>query len=128
MKPIQRGRGGHKSHYIINAARQSATIFSTTKSNFIFLIAEARCNFHNELFDSVEAQRNSGIEEWDFCTKSRRNPTSAIEILQRNIAFFAILDRNRVNNLLKKADIYEYYDRYRTKLSSMFPQCFKIKN
>ena len=62
--------------------------------NFIFLIAEAQRNFCNELFDSVEAQRNSAIAERDFRTKSKRNLTSAIEILQRNIAFFAILDKN----------------------------------
>ena len=35
-------------------------------------------------------------------------------------AFFAILDRKRVNNFLKKANIYQYYDRNGTKLSSMY--------
>ena len=37
--------------------------------NFIFLISEAQCNFRNELFDSVEAQRNSAIAERHFRTK-----------------------------------------------------------
>ena len=34
--------------------------------------------------------------------------------------FFAILDRKRVNNLLKKANIYQFYDLNRAKLSSIF--------
>ena len=33
---------------------------------------------------------------------------------------FSILDSKRVNNLLKKADIYHDYDRNETKLSSMY--------
>ena len=55
--------------------------------NLIILISEAQRNFRNELFDSVEAQRNSAIAERHF-----RNLTSAIEILHlnANTAFFAI--------------------------------------
>ena len=34
--------------------------------------------------------------------------------------FFAILDRKRVNDLLKKADSYQCYDRNGTKLSSTY--------
>ena len=34
--------------------------------------------------------------------------------------FFAILDRKIVNNLLKKIDVYQYYDRNGTKLSSRY--------
>ena len=62
--------------------------------NLIFLLSEAQRNFRNELFDSVEAQRNSAIAERHFCTKLKRNPTSTIEISQHNAntAFFAILD------------------------------------
>ena len=73
----------------------------------IFLISEAQRNFRNELFDPVEAQRNSAIAERHFYTL-KHNLTSAIEISQHNAntAFFAILDRKRANNLLKKADIY----------------------
>ena len=61
--------------------------------NLIFLIAEAQRNFCNELFDSVEAQRNSAVAERHFLTKLKRNLTSAIEISQHNenTAFFAIL-------------------------------------
>ena len=44
--------------------------------NLIFLLSEAQRNFRNELFDSVEAQRNSAIAERHFRTKLRRNPTS----------------------------------------------------
>ena len=90
--------------------------------NLIFLLTEAQRNFRNELFDSVEAQRNSAIAERHFRTKLKRNPTSAIEISQHNAntAFFAILDRKRVNNLLNKPDIYQYYDRNGAKLSSMY--------
>ena len=62
--------------------------------NLIFLLSEAQRNFRNELFDSVEAQRNSAIAERHFRTKLKRNLTSAIEISQHNAntAFFAILD------------------------------------
>ena len=44
------------------------------------------------------------ITERHFRTKLKRNLTSAIEISHRNAntAFFAILDRKRVNNLLKE--------------------------
>ena len=47
--------------------------------------------------------------------------TSAIETLQHhaNSSFFTILDRERVNNLLK-ADIYQYRDRNGTKLKPMY--------
>ena len=37
--------------------------------DLIFLISEARRNFRNKLFNSVEAQRNSAIAERHFCTK-----------------------------------------------------------
>ena len=52
--------------------------------NWIFLLTEAQRNFCNELFDSVEAQRNSAIAERHFRTKLKRNPTSAIEISLHN--------------------------------------------
>ena len=73
----------------------------------IFLISEAQRNFCNELFDSVEAQRNSAIAERHFLTKLKRNLTSAIEISQHNAntAFFGILDRGRVNNFLRMPKI-----------------------
>ena len=89
--------------------------------NLIFVISETQRNFRSKLFDSVEAQRNSAIAERHFRTKLKRNLTSAIEILQHtaNTAIFAIFGRKRLNNLLKKADIYQYYDRNVTKLSSM---------
>ena len=53
-------------------------------SNLIFLISEAQRNFCNELFDSVEAQRNSAIAERHFWTELKRNLSSAIEISQHN--------------------------------------------
>ena len=52
--------------------------------NLIFIISEAQLNFHNDLFDSVEAQRNSAIVERQFFTKWKRNLTFAIEISQHN--------------------------------------------
>ena len=60
----------------------------------IFLLSKAQRNFRNELFHSVEAQRDSAIAERHFRIKLKRNLTSAIEILQHNAntAFFAILD------------------------------------
>ena len=71
--------------------------------NLISLNSKAQRNFRNEHFDSVEALRNSAIAERHFRTKLKSYLTSAIEISQHNpnIAFFAILDRKRVNNLLK---------------------------
>ena len=97
---IQNLRGGHKKPYIKSAAQQSATIFSTNKSaaqneQFNFLISEEQRNFRNELFHSVEAQRNFATAEWHFCIKLKRNLTSATEISQHNanIAFFAILGK-----------------------------------
>ena len=60
--------------------------------NLIFLISKAQRNFRNELFDSVEAERNYAIAKRHFRTKLKRNLTSAIKILQHkaNTAFFAI--------------------------------------
>ena len=52
--------------------------------NLNFLISEAQRNFRNELFYSVEAQRNSAIAERHFRTELKRNVTSAIEISQHN--------------------------------------------
>ena len=77
-------RGAHKLRYIKSAAQQSATIFVISKSaaqnaQFIFLLFEAQRNFRNELVDSVEAQRSSAIAQRHFCTKLKRNLTSAIE-------------------------------------------------
>ena len=57
----------------------------------------------------IQLKRNA-IAEWHFRTKLKRNLTFATKISQHtaNTAFFAIFDRKRVNNLLKKADIYQY--------------------
>ena len=61
--------------------------------NLIFSISEAQRNFRNELFNSVEAQRNSATAERHFRTKLKRNLTSAIEISQHNAntGLFSIL-------------------------------------
>ena len=78
--------------------------------NLIFLIYDAQRNFGNEIFDSIEEQRNSVIAVRRFCTKLTSNLTSAIEISQQhnaNTAVFAILFRKRVNNLLKTVEIYQ---------------------
>ena len=70
--------------------------------NLPSLISKAQQNFRNKVFDSVETQTNSAIAERPFCAKLPRNLTSAIEISQHNanVAFSAILDRKKVNNLL----------------------------
>ena len=47
--------------------------------DLIFLISEAQRNFRYELFDSVEAHRNSAIAERHFCTKLKRNRTFAAQ-------------------------------------------------
>ena len=71
---------------------------------YFFLVSEAQCNFCNELFDSVEAQLNSAIKISQHC----------------KYRIFCHFRQKKVNNLLKKADIYQYYDRNGTKLSSMY--------
>ena len=90
--------------------------------NLIFLICETQHNFRNELFDTVEEQRNPTIAERHFRTELKHNLTFAIEIsqLNANFSFSAILDRNRVNNLPKKADIFQHCDRNGTKLCSTY--------
>ena len=62
--------------------------------NLIVLISEAQRNFRNELYDPVEAQRNSAIAERHFRTKLKRNLISANEISHQNAytAFFSSLD------------------------------------
>ena len=67
------------------------------KAQLNFFISEAQSNFHSKLFDWFEVQCNSAIAEQQFRTKLKRNPTSAIEILQynANTAFFVILDRKK---------------------------------
>ena len=42
--------------------------------NLFFLISEAQRNFRNELFDSVDAQRNSAIAERHFRDQVKAQP------------------------------------------------------
>ena len=65
--------------------------------NSIFLISEAQRNFRNELFDSVEAQRNSAIVERRFRTMLKRNLTPAIKVSLKNAntACFATFDKKK---------------------------------
>ena len=66
-------------------------------AQLIFLISETQHYFRNELFDLVEAQRNSAVVQRHFRTKFKYNLTSAIEIWQHNAhtAFSAILDKKK---------------------------------
>ena len=86
--------------------------------NSIFLYFEAQSNFRNKLFDSVEAQRNFAIAKQHFWTKLKRKLIFVIELSQHstNTSVFASLDKKRANNLLKKASIYQYYDRNEAKV------------
>ena len=107
-----------------NATKRNDILTSKSaaqNAQFIFLISEAHRNFCNELFDSVEAQRNSAIAERHFRTKLKRKLTSAIEISQHNAntAFLQFLTE-KTYNLLKKADIYQCFNRNATKLRSMY--------
>ena len=54
-------------------------------------------------------------------TKLKRNLTSAMEISQHNVnsSFFCDL-RQKKKKLLKKTDIYHYFDQNGTKLTSMY--------
>ena len=65
-----------------------------SKAQQSFQTVKAQRNFHNELYDSVQAQRNSAIAERHFRTKLKRNLTFAIEISQHNAntAFFSRLN------------------------------------
>ena len=62
--------------------------------------------------------RNCGTT-FSYQVKAQPYFRNQISLHKANTAFFAILDRKRVNNLLKKTDFYQYYDRNGTKLSSM---------
>ena len=52
--------------------------------NLIFLFPEAQ---RNELFNSVEAQRNYAIVKPDFCNKSKHNLASATKFTKHNAKF-----------------------------------------
>ena len=87
--------------------------------NLIFLNSEAQCNYRNELFDSVEDQCNCGTAflylvkaqpnfyNWNLTTKCKCR------------IFFCDFRQKRINTLLKKANIYQYYDQNGTTLSSI---------
>ena len=68
----------------------------------------------------IQFKRNT-IPGRHFRTKLKRNLTLAIKISQHtaNTAYYAIFDRKRVNDLLKKANIYQHCHQTETKLSSM---------
>ena len=71
----------------------------------------------NKLFDSGEAQRNSAIGGTAFSYKVKAQPNFrnwSFTTRCKDRIFFAILDRKRVNNLLK-VDVY-----HGTKLSSRY--------
>ena len=94
-KPLKIQRWAQITSY----QKRSATIFLTSKSavqntQFNFLLSETQRSFRNELFDSVEAQRNSAIVEQHFHTKLKCNLTFAIETSQNNAntVFLAILN------------------------------------
>ena len=73
------------TNYIVSKAQRNKA--QRKMRNLISLISKAQHNFRNELYDSVEAQRNSAIAERRFRTKLKRNLTSAIEISQHNANF-----------------------------------------
>ena len=71
--------------------------------NLIFLTLKRSAIFCKELFDAVEAHRDSEIAELHFRAKLKRDLTFANEISQDNAttSVFAILERKISNNLLK---------------------------
>ena len=109
------------SNIILNAQRNKAQpSFQPVKAqrkmrNLIFLISEAHCNVRNKLFDSVETQPNAANAERHFRSKLKRNLTSAIlafyHTMQKQCKkhIFCNLRQKKVNKLLKKADICQYY-------------------
>ena len=73
--------------------------------NLSFLISEAERNFHNELFDSVEAQRNSETT-FSYQVKAQPNFRHRDFTTQCKYRIFFELREKKVNHLLNKADIY----------------------
>ena len=54
-------------------------------------------------------QVKTALRKRHFRTNLKHDPTTAVKMSQHNAntAFFAFLERKRVNNLLKKADSYQ---------------------
>ena len=79
--------------------------------NLILLIFEVKRNFRNQLFDSVEAQRNC-VTGSSYQVKAQPNFRDQNFTRQCKYRIFCNLDRKGVNrHLIKKADIHQYYDR-----------------
>ena len=120
-KPTKFLHGGQKKNITSKEKRDKAQrSFEPVKvqrkmHNLSFLISEAQPSFLNELAERY------------FRTKLKRKLTSAITISQHNAntAFFEILNKKRVNNLLKKADSNQYYDRNGTKLKIKVQRNFR---
>ena len=70
--------------------------------------------------------KHNTILERHFRTKLKRNLTFAIKISQHNV-FCNFKVKKRVNNLLKKVEIYQCYNRNGTKLSSTYEIALLIK-
>ena len=89
-----------------------------SKAQRSFQPIKAQRKMRNLIF--LKLLRRNAIPERYFRTKLKRNLTSGIKTSQHyvNTAFFTIFER--VNNLLKKADIYQFCDRNGTKLRSMY--------
>ena len=119
-------RGGHKQHYIKSATQQSATIFSTSKSaaqiaQFIFFNfwSAAQLSQWAFWFSWCATQfRNCGTA-FSYQVKAQPNFRNWNFATQGKYSIFCNFWPKRVNNLLKKADIYQYFDRNGTKLRSM---------
>ena len=82
--------------------------------NLIFLISKVQRNFRNEVCDLVEAQHISAIAEQDFHNKL--NFCNSNFTTQCKYRIFCYFRHEKVNKLLKKADIYQYHDQNGTKL------------
>ena len=92
------------------------------KAQRSFQPVKAQCKMRNFILLTFEAQRNFRNCGTAFSYQVKAQPNFRNKISQHNAnsAFFVILDRKKANNLPKKADIYHYYDRNGTKLSSMY--------
>ena len=89
--------------------------------NLIFLISKAQRNFRNELFGSVEARQFHDYETaFSYQVKAQPNFCIWNFTTQCKYRTFCNFWQKRVNNLLKIADIYQYFDRNGTKLRSMY--------
>ena len=93
--------------------------------NLIFLIFEPQRNFRNN-FDSVDVQHNSETA-FLYQVKAQSNFRNRNFTIQCKYCIFCNFRQKRINNLLKKAGIYQNYARNEMKSSSVYRTALLIE-